>query len=59
MKVAGMMVRLEELFDVDREQRAEQCGEDRQLIVGPLDGRQRRAQRLDFLAAVNGAVADE
>ena len=49
----------EQLFVADREEWAAQRRKHRQLIVGPLDGRQRGAQRLDFFALVEGATANE
>src|SRR5687767_15991155 len=54
-----MMPVLEELFVSDREQRAAKRGEDRQLVVGPLDGREGGPQRLDFLAIVKRAAANQ
>ena len=50
---------VEQLLVADREQRAAQRREHRQLVVGPLDRRQRRAQRLDLLALVEALAADE
>ena len=43
---------LQQRFVADREQRATERRKHGQLIVRPLDRRQRRAHRLDFLAAV-------
>ena len=56
---AEMMRPFEQLFIADREKRAAQRRKHGQLIVGPLDGRQRRPERLDFLALVKGAAANE
>ena len=53
------VVVLEQLFVADREQRPAQRREYRQLIVRPLDGGQRRAQRLDLLTIVERLAADE
>ncbi len=50
---------LEQRFVPDREQRALERGEDGELVVGPLDGGQRGAHRLDLLALVERATADE
>ena len=50
---------LEQRLLADREERAPQRGIHVQRIVGPLDGRKRRAERLDLLAIVEGASADE
>ena len=44
---------------VEREERAAQRGEHRQLVVGPLDGSERVAERLDLLALVERAAADQ
>ena len=44
---------------VDREERSLQRREHRQLVVGPFDGGERRANRLDLLAVVERAAADE
>ena len=49
----------EQRLVVDREQRAAQRREHRQLVVGPLDRRQRGANRLDLLAVVKRLAADE
>ena len=43
----------------EREQRAAQRAEDRQLVVRPLDRGERGAQRLDLLALVEALAADE
>ncbi len=58
-KRAAEVAILEQLLVADREERPAQRGEDRQLIVGPLDRHQRRAQRLDLLAIVERRAADE
>ena len=50
---------LEQRLVVDREERAAQRREHRQLVVGPLDRRERRAHRLDLLAIVERLAADE
>ena len=50
---------LEQRLLPDREQRAPQRRIHVQRIVGPLDGRERRAQRLDLLAIVERPAADE
>ena len=49
----------EEVLVVDREQRAFQRREHRQFVVRPFDGRERRADRLHFLAPVKRLPADE
>ena len=49
----------EQFFVADCEEWAAQRRKHRQLIVRPLDGRQRGAQRLDFFALVEGASANE
>ncbi len=54
-----MMRPLEQLLVADREERAAQRRKHRQLVVGPLDRRERGAQRLDLLALVERAAADE
>ena len=56
---AEPMPELEQLLVVDREERALERREHRQLVVGPLDGGERRAHRLDFFAAVKRLAADE
>jgi len=50
MEMLVMMAIREQRLVVDREQRAAQRREDRQLVVGPFDRRQRGANRLDLLA---------
>ena len=50
---------LEQMLVVDREERALQRREHRQLVVRPLDGGQRRADRLDLFASVKRLAADE
>ena len=47
-----LMAILEQLLVANRKQRSPQRRKHRQLIVGPLDGRQRCPQRLDFAAIV-------
>ena len=59
MEQAESMPVLEQVLVVDGEQRPLQRREHRQLVVGPLDGRQSRANRLDFLAVVERLAADE
>ena len=59
MESAGDAVVLEQLFVADREQRAAQRREHRQLIVRPLDRHQRGPQRLDLVAIVKRLAADE
>ena len=59
MKRAEPMPELEQMLVVDREQRSLQRREHRQLVVGPFDRGQRRADRLDFFAAVKRLAADE
>ena len=49
----------EQLFFADRKQRTVQRGVHRQLVFGPLDGRQRRSDRVHFLALVEGLAADQ
>ena len=57
---ASEMVRpLEQLFIADGEEWTAQRRKDRQLVVRPLDGGQRGANRLDFLALVERSPADE
>ena len=53
------MVVLEQLLIANREQRAAQRREDRELIVRPLDRHQRRAQRFDFVAIVERLAANQ
>src|SRR5436189_153060 len=50
---------LEQQLVVDREQRAFERREDRELVVGPLDRGERRANGFDFFAAVKRLAADE
>src|SRR5689334_21622414 len=50
---------LKQRLVVYREQRALERRKHRQLVVGPLDRRERRADRFDFLAAVKGFAADQ
>ena len=50
---------LEQQVVGEREESAAQRGIDRQLVVGPLDGAERHAQRVDLLALVEAAAADE
>src|SRR5262249_58619312 len=50
---------LEQELIVYRKERTFQRREHRQLVVGPLDRGERRANRLDFLAAVKRLAADE
>ena len=59
MKDAEPMPELEQLLIVDREERSLQRRKHRQLVVGPFDRGQRRADRLDFLAAVKRLAADQ
>ncbi len=59
VEAAAQVVVLEQIVVADGEQRPAQRGIHRQLIVGPLDGQQRRAQRLDLLAVVKGLAADQ
>ena len=47
------------VFFGNGEERSAQRREHRQRIVGPLDRRERRAQRIDLLALVEGLAADE
>ena len=58
-KTEEALLPLQQLLVADREQRAAQRREHRQLIVRPLDRGQRRAERFDFLAIVEGLAADE
>ena len=58
-KTAEALLPLEQLLVADREQRAAQRREHRQLVVRPLDRGERRAEGLDFLAIVEGLAADE
>ena len=50
---------LQQLLVADRKERSAQRREDRQLIVGPLDGSKRGANRLDLFTLVKRAAADE
>src|SRR5262249_53683184 len=50
---------LQQVLVVDREQRTFQRREHRQLIVRPLDRRQRGANRLNLFAAVERLPADQ
>ena len=50
---------LEQLLVADREQRAAQRREHRQLVVRPLDRGERGADRLDLLAIVERLAADQ
>ena len=59
MERAEAVPELDEMLVVDREERPLQRREHRQLIVRPLDGRQRRADRFHFFAAVERLAADE
>ena len=59
MKRAESMTKFEQVLVVDREERSLQRGEDRQLVVRPLDRGQRGAHGLDFFAAVEGLAAHE
>ena len=56
---AEPMAELEQMLVVDREQRSLERRKHRQLVVGPFDGGERRADRLDFLAAVERLAADQ
>ena len=57
--MADAMAILEQLLIADREQRTPQRRKHRQLVVGPLDGRQRGAQGLDLCAIVKRPAADQ
>ena len=59
MQRSMMVAILEQRLVVDREERAAQRREHRQLVVGPLDGRERAADRLHLLAFVKRLAADE
>ena len=59
MKSAMTFVPVEQILVSDREQRAAQRREHRQLVVRPLDRRQRGADGLDLLALVEALPADE
>ena len=59
MEGAEPVTELEQLLVVDREERALERREHRQLVVGPFDGGERRAYRLDLFAAVKRLAADE
>ena len=59
MEPAADVVVLEQLLVANREQRAAQRREDRELIVRPFDRHQRRAQRFDLLAIVERLAANE
>ena len=54
-----LMAILEQLLIPDRKQRPPQRRKHRQLIVWPLDRRERGAQRLDFAAVVKRPAADQ
>src|SRR5689334_11678689 len=57
MEMAEPIAILEQLFVADRKQGSPQRRKHRQLIVWPLDGCQRGAQRLDFSAVVERPAA--
>ena len=59
MEMPELMAIFEQLLIADREQRSPQRRKHRQLIVWPLDGGERGAQRLDFAAIVKRPAADE
>ena len=59
MEGAEAVAELEQRLVVDREERSLQRREDRQLVVGPFDRGERRANRLDLFAVVESAAADE
>ena len=59
MQRAGRCAEREQRVVGEREERAAQRGEHRQLVVGPLDRGERVAQRLDLLALVERAAADQ
>ena len=59
MEMPELMAILEQLLIPDREQCSPQRRKHRQLIVWPLDRRERGAQRLDFAAVVKRPAADE
>src|SRR5204862_6962241 len=59
MEAAEAVPPLEQLLVADGKQRAAQRGKHRQLVVRPLDRRERRADRLDLLAVVERLAADE
>ena len=59
MQRAGRGAKAQQRAVVEREQRAAQRGEDRQLVVGPLDRAERVAQRLDLLALVERSALDQ
>ena len=59
MKRPEPVAELEQQLVVDREERSFERGEYRQLVVGPLDRGQRRANRLHLLAPVECLPADE
>src|SRR5690349_2509352 len=50
---------LEQFFVTNREERAAQRREHRQLVVGPFNRRERRTDRFDFLPIVKRFPADE
>ena len=56
---AEAMHPLEQRLVADREQRPAQRREHRQLVVRPLDRGERGADRLDLLAIVKRAAADQ
>ena len=57
--MAELMAVFEQLLIPDREQCSPQRRKHRQLIVRPLDRRERGAQRFDFAAIVKRPAADE
>ena len=59
MQPAHVMAICEQCLVVDREQRASERREQRELIVGPFDGGERRANGRHFLALVKGSSPDE
>src|SRR6266545_2742081 len=59
MKPSAKVMVFEQLLVADAEERSTQRGKHGELIVGPLDGHQRGAQRLDLVAVVERLPADE
>ena len=59
MHSAKPLVILEQQLVLDREQRAAECREDRQLIVWPFDGRKGRAESGDLFTGMEGPTAYE
>src|SRR6185295_6923467 len=53
------MAVLQQMLVVDREERSFQRREDGELVIGPFDRRERRANGFDLLAAVERLAANQ